>query len=747
MTRIASLATICLLAGTALFGGLTPWPATPDGWLHLQRVRALADALQAGAIYPRWFPDFSFGYGYPVLNYYAPAFYYPPALLVALGLDVTMAARITLSVVYAVSAVGMYALLRLWVRAVPALLGVVLFLVFPYRLYDLFVRGAAPEFVAFLWLPLIAWLSVQTARPQRGQTIVNGYFAGAALAWAGLILTHNLTAMMAALTAAVIVPVAAVFPLASQPEVGYARRLLRSAGTTLGPLAVGALISAWYWVPAIGEARWVGIGSGTETAGYTDHFASFGNLFAWTLVYPYPPAAAPTVPLPAWLLLIVALAALGFAWHKRSRFAAVVTGGLAAVLVAVWLTTASSAVIWRLLEPLLGKLQFPWRWQTIAGTGVAVLLAVGWQAAAKRDDSGKRALVPLILGIAAGGYLVAYATLGLSTTPASGSAADITPAGMWAFDSQNGQVGASWTGEFLPSTVTEQRWAIGRAPADGSSAAALPSAEMSALPQEVGYDSAKYTATFAQPGSLIFHQFYFPAWRVLVDGRETPARAESSLGLLAVDVGAGTHSITLSWGATAAVWVGRVLTAAGWAVILWLLVVWWRTRPASGTRTQALATAALGAWLLTGVLLLVGASGVTAQAAAPVAVEAAFGPVRLEAAAAEPAAAGSDAMVRLYWSIQGPVEPLVAFVHVVDGTGAVVAQNDGPLGGEYTPVERWLPGLVMARTHNILLPENLPPGRYGLKAGVYRPGQADAPLIAAGKSEARVDIGTLEVRP
>ncbi len=76
-----------------------------------------------------------------------------------------------------------------------------------------------------------------------------------------------------------------------------------------------------------------------------------------------------------------------------------------------------------------------------------------------------------------------------------------------------------------------------------------------------------------------------------------------------------------------------------------------------------------------------------------------------------------------------------------------MAQNDGPLGGEYTPVERWLPGMVMARTYTIPLPENLPPGQYGLKAGVYRPGQADAPLVAEGAGEARVDIGTLEVQP
>lgn len=46
------------------------WPSTThDGLIHMRRIRALADALRAGVLYPRWFPDYSFGYGYPVLNY------------------------------------------------------------------------------------------------------------------------------------------------------------------------------------------------------------------------------------------------------------------------------------------------------------------------------------------------------------------------------------------------------------------------------------------------------------------------------------------------------------------------------------------------------------------------------------------------------------------------------------------------------------------------------------------------------
>jgi hypothetical protein len=326
---------------------------------------------------------------------------------------------------------------------------------------------------------------------------------------------------------------------------------------------------------------------------------------------------------------------------------------------------------------------------------------------------------------------------------------------MWAFDSQNGQVGASWTGEFLPNTVTEQRWAIGRAPSDGSSAATLARVEMSALPESVGYDSASYRVTFAQPGSLILHQFHFPAWRVLVDGVRIPARAEGMLGLLSVDVGAGEHEVEVSWVATTAVWIGRLLTVVGYVVILWLIL----TRVA---RTQltvprregshvgmraGLRWLNIAAWVLVGLLLLIGASRVTALAVQPVAVGADFGSVRLEAAEVRPVQAGGEAQARLHWSIQGPVEQLVAFVHIIDGTGAVVAQNDGPLGGDYTPVERWLPGSVMVHSHAIKLPADLPPGRYGLQAGVYRPGGAGAPLLPAGADHAKIDIGVLEVQP
>ncbi len=721
----------------------------------MQRVRALAGALHLGVIYPRWFPDFSFGYGYPVLNFYAPGFYYPPALLTLLGMEPAGAVRAWLAVLYALSALGMFALLRLWVKPTAALLGVVIYLVFPYRLYDLFVRGALPEFAAFLWLPLIIYFTARA--PRLGGTLV-----WASLCWAGLVLTHNLTALLAALTAAGLLPLLACFGMGkSHSPVAYARTLGRLGIIVLTPLALGALLSAWYWAPALLEARWVAIGAETGMGGYANHFAQWGSLFTWAAVYPYLNAAGPTVPLPGWLLLLVLGAALlavalsAPASYKNRGMAPLLAGGLATAAVSIWLTTAAGGFVWQWGEPLLGKLQFPWRWQALLGTALALPAAASWQLLSDRMTTAigrergwrVRALSASLAALSIG-WLLLYATWELPVAPAADGPDALTTAAMWAFDSRNGQVGASWTGEFLPTSVSEQRWAIGRAPSDGSTAADMPPVELTALPLAVGYNNTDYQVYTARPANLILHQFAYPAWHVLVDGQPAATQAAGSLGLLAVELAAGEHQVQISWGATTAVWTGRVLTAAGWLLFLLLLL---RAASARRLRVQSRgrlwAYTAIVAWLLVGVLFLLGASGMTERTVQPAAVSADYGSVRLEAVDAAPTRPGQTAQVRLHWSIQGPVEPLVAFVHVVDAAGSVVAQHDGPLGGDYTPVERWLPGMALMNTHSIDLPAELPPGSYGLKVGLYRPGQAATPLSAAGTSDPRSDGGILTVQP
>jgi len=748
-----------LLPGVALYALTWPWPDTPDGLFHLHRVRALAEALRWGVLYPRWFPDFAFGYGYPVLNFYAPAFYYPPALLHLAGLDLITAVRVVLALAYGLSGLAAYALLRRWAGPWPAGLGALAYLAYPYRLYDLFVRGALPEFAAFLWLPLVALTTLRWLEARRAGPLI---LAG--LSWAGLILTHNLSALMA-------LGMAVVIGLAALP-IRQGRRGARSQGRKgamvlwlVLPILFGLALSAPYIVPALAESSWVGLGAVPGTRGYAAHFASVAGLFAWSPLYPYPDASQPTVPVPGYAAVIVLLAlvlACG-PWPRGQRPLLVMGGVLTAV--ALWLTTEQSAWAWDILSPLLGRLQFPWRWQTVAALALAFTLALVLDLADRALSRIRIRLLRLALPTALSAFLLAYACAGLRPQPAPYQAGDLTRQQMWGFDAEHGQVGATWTGEFLPRWVREQRWAIGREPeeAEGKGAEEQgaeeqggrgaeeqgsrgageqrsrgnPPAEVRVVAQGYLHERLVYQAT--GPAMLVFHAFYYPAWRVEVDGQPVPTAPAGELGLLSASIPAGRHELARRWAATPAVLVGWAVWGAAWLGLGVLIV----RRPCRWKRVAA------AFWVVVGTIAVIGASGLLAVERPLKPIGVSYGFVRLEAAAVTPARPGQAAIVSLTWLVVAAPEPVTAFVHVVGPDGRVVAQHDGPLGGLYTPAGRWLPGELLPDEHLIPLSPDLAPGTYVLKAGLYRPGSPEAPLLPAGwgGNEARIEIGQLEVRP
>ncbi len=732
------------VAALALFVAMARWPQTPDGLFHLQRVRSLSEALAAGVLFPRWFPDFAFEYGHPILNYYAPGFYYPPALLHLTGLGLIDAVRFTLALLFGLSGVAMYALLRTWVSVSAALVGTLFFLAFPYRLYDLFIRGALPEFAAFLWLPLVLLIAAAIGRDLRrprdgldslrtglSRNVVS-LLAGAVI-WMMLVLTHNLTAMMAALTLAGLLVVAYLvdrFGPSSQ-RAGW-----QSMIWGFLPLFLGVLLAAWYIAPAFLESAWVGIGADPVSTGFTNHFVGWRQLFDWSPTYTYVSVAEPTVPLPAYLLVLVVAGLFILPIVYRTALLQPLVFALTMIAVAVWLTTESSAFLWQATAPVLGKLQFPWRWQTIIALGAGLIAAVIVELilrALDGHDMRRRVARWAIVSLAVC-YVAVYSMAGLDYPQSSFADEDVTRQQMWAFDAEFGQVGMTWTGEFLPRWVSEQRWAIGREPSDGSSPAGLPGVDLSVTPQQLGYTGSRYRVEAAEAATLIWHRFYFPSWQITVDGDAVETTPSGDLGLLSVRIPPGQHEVQLVWSATPAVHAGRLLTLIGWLLLLALL---WYGRARRGWVIS---------WVLAGgVALAIGLW--PARQVVPEPVGGDYGAVRLESVLVDSATAGGTATVQLHWLVLEPSPPLNAFVHVVDDAGAVVAQNDAPLAGDYTPWQRWTPGLLLQHRHEISLSADLPPGNYLLKAGIYESGHADAPLTPNGQDDPRLDVGRLEVRP
>src|SRR5512135_662142 len=70
---------------------------TDDGALHVFRTVALDRALGDGLLYPRWFPDLAFGYGFPFFNYREPLGYYLIELVHWLGASFPAALNLVLA--------------------------------------------------------------------------------------------------------------------------------------------------------------------------------------------------------------------------------------------------------------------------------------------------------------------------------------------------------------------------------------------------------------------------------------------------------------------------------------------------------------------------------------------------------------------------------------------------------------------------------------------------------------------------
>jgi hypothetical protein len=85
-------------------------------------------------------------------------------------------------------------------------------------------------------------------------------------------------------------------------------------------------------------------------------------------------------------------------------------------------------------------------------------------------------------------------------------------------------------------------------------------------------------------------------------------------------------------------------------------------------------------------------------------------------------AAGAALPVTLTWNSLEPVpRPWTVFVHLVDGSGAIVAESNSQPRGGALPFPLWTPGDWLADAHTLQLPADLAPGDYELRVGLYRP--------------------------
>jgi hypothetical protein len=668
-----------------------------DGLFHVYRLAALDRAVRAGVLYPRWFPEFAFGYGQPVLNFYGSLSYYWGLPFTLLGADAILALKLVFASGLVASALGMYLFSRLHLDRGAAVGAAVVYACLPYHMVDLYVRGALAEFLAFVWFPLVLWAFHRLILDADKRKFPQMALAAAMLA--ALVLTHNLSALIFA-------PVLAAYILILLARTRHAHPLGRTFLTLTLTFALALVLTAFYWLPVLAEAQYVGLGHGASS-GYQDHLVSPSGLFDWSPAYPYTdePGVTPAFPL-GWVQAAILVAAMILPLRRRpGRWVAVFF--LAVALLSTFMLTTPSLPVWKLFERGLAFLQYPWRFLALTVLATAFLAGALWSHVSR--------FVPY-------GLLVAFSALfawSLWHLPSRPIEPDLSVEAMWQMDRDIGQVGTTWTGEYLPIWVTEQRWAISRStPNPTLDSPTIPANQVKLT--DVGYDRYVFAIDAAQDTTLALHQFYYPGWQAggQVGSLANRSHPKGVLGLATFDL-FGSGPVKLRLGLTPAQLWGTVLSLLSALALGIALVIQYRI--ANAQRSALLLAAAyllLAVTLIAHLALPNGSVHKVRQVNANLEGTAELLAFTTDRDTYRP---GDTVGVTLYWrSLRASDQDYKTFVHLTDSAMTrQPAQHDGDPGGGFSPTTRWLPGELVPDTHHLPLPADLAPGRYRLWAGMY----------------------------
>lgn len=711
---------VLLLVAPVLWPLLGPGlPATHDGLLHVQRLIALDAGVRQGEPFLRWLPDLAYGLGQPLFLYYAPLSYLPALAVRLLGAGYVASFEAAGGLAIVLAALAMYACARALVGPLAAAAAAVVYATLPYQLVDLYVRGALAESWAFVWLPLSTLFLVRAwdaaAQPR--------WSVGLALALAGLVLTHNVTALLFLPALLALAAVLLVRAGGSGPGARFSVPLRPLLATGLG-----LLLSAWFWLPALAERGLVQIEQTLEPDLFASFFVRSWPPFRLDLLYDYerPVSTALGAPIfwpqlglvQAVIVLVAAVGALTAGRRRRG----VAAWALALVGGSYLLQLGPLAPLYEVV-PLLAFVQFPWRLLTLLGLGTAILVGL---------------FVDRIGGHRARRLAVAAVIVTSSVVTAIGqldppvSVPDerhLTVESIIRAELADHSLGTTHSGEYLP-VASGQRNAsrLRKTLIDGGARPAGTPLALRVTSASWRPDRIALTVDAPAAERLTFRQFQFPGWVARVDDEERPLAPGGPLGLLAVEVPAGVHQVEVSWE-----WTPLRATAASASIVALLLLFLLGTRDVRRIAPRR-------------VLLGVATIGLVASLIGPAPAPAPLGPAAAPAVApgdvplsllgsqhdASRLAAERRATVRLLWLVRdAPAAPIGAAVEVVAAGGAVHRAS----WAYEAPSRLWQRGEVVSTVVAVRLPSEFPPGPAGLRLAFGRPGGS------------AVDLGSIDVPP
>lgn len=497
----------------------------------LVRLAQLHKFFGDGQFYVRWMPDLSFGYGYPLFNFYAPLFYYAAEIFVLAGLGLITSLYASCFFWWLASGLGMYLFGRVFLGRRGALVAAVAYVLAPYHIADVYVRAAFAEMAGLAFFPFILWVVWKLFETKRWT-----YAVGTALLIGALTTAHNIMAFLFAPVTAAYAALLYFRAASNEDRALFLRQALWAFGLGLG-------VSAFFWMPALLEKKFISIAA-AMTVGYfkfSDHFVYPDQLIwsPWGFGMSLPGRADGMSFAVGVVHLALAIAAVVFwrrakdkgeALDKQMLFFSILTAG------SLFFTTALSWPFWKIL-PLFSFIQFPWRFLSLAIFGISFLAGALVRYLPSDQDMKRACVVTSVAVLFLGNIALCW--------PRAYYPPDIQDKPTLPLAHINNQQLSSFAYFFWDFTP---RWV--KKPPDLLSAGQLSltqgQASVFGYKRHSSVDQV-FQIQATQDTRARYNVFYFPGWQVLIDERPVPIDPDNEIGVMDFVIPAGNHEVRLVW--------------------------------------------------------------------------------------------------------------------------------------------------------------------------------------------------------
>jgi hypothetical protein len=442
------------------------FPVTDDGDWMIIRLSAFYQSLTENQFPVRYLGRLNYNYGYPVANFLYPGFLYLGSLFHLIGLSFVSSVKAVIVLSLLSLSFSTYFFLCRRFGRLPALAAAFMTVLSPYLMFDIYKRGSVGEVLAIAAASLIL------------VSLDRNWLALVPISVALLILAHNSLAMVFLIALLVII-------------------IYRKFTGVIKQVLVGVLISAFFWLPAILESRFVVFGQ-TEISDPFRYFLSWEYRLINPLIF---------------LALLLALMKFRKKISPLTRAFAVITG------TGYFFSTILSAPFWS-LGPLPKLVQFPFRFLALevvfGGYFVALLL-----------NQLNKKIQPAVAGFVFAGTILAWFILKPSVE------IKVEPEGFYTTNEATTTV----ADEYMP------KWAKIKPEQRLSEKAQLLGATGTIFQRIPGSDEMDFTVESASAAIFQINKIYYPGWGVYLNGIPQPIIVAETTGMMQIPIPAGKSRI------------------------------------------------------------------------------------------------------------------------------------------------------------------------------------------------------------